>query len=441
MNRRHAVAPFALALVLAQGSALSQDSLPPPPADAEEAEALSRAQAQPEAETSRDQAAIDILRNAQAALSETKTVQAAVSSEIQADSGPLAAFKLGADGNVLIKKNDDGTWTRLLVGSADQIGGSQQMPFTVLKTDEGASWIDTENKELVHATGRYAKGPVYSSAELLGLHYLLGTSDPYAKELSARVLERMGTEVVGGTVCDVIRVEYNGPSLPLRWYISSADGFPRKIVEELMEGAIRTYDFTDVAINESIDDTRFELEAPDGYAVKNLPTRATANNTNNPSMTSQETSDPAIRPFAPEEGKKAPPFAAQNIFGEEVTLADYEGEPVVLYFWASWVPGASDIVDELVDLQDHVEGKANLVTFALRERQPEAAVNLLLEEDRDDVVILTHGPRVSTAYNVARMPVVLVLDKDHTIVFRDEEYKPDETVKNAKAKLAEVTGE
>ncbi|RNC82636.1 MAG: hypothetical protein ED559_12920 [Phycisphaera sp.] len=432
MTRRRNVAKMTIALCLAAGAAHAQESMPPPTQPASENATTGAARLDP--------AAVDVLKRAQELLGETNTVELTISSEINADTGVLAAFKLGADGNAWLRRNEAGTWTRTMIGNADNIGGSEQISFTVIKEGDKASWIDVENKEVVHAVGRYAKGSVYSSAELLGLHYLFASSKPYAKELGAAKLESLGTEVVEGTLCDVIRAEYVGPSLPLRWYISSADGFPRKIVEELMEDATRDYEFSAVAINSEISDERFEIDAPESYAVRNLPERQGVSTL--PNLTGSQEAEPSQtadgRAYAPEVGKAAPPFTGADIFGESVSLGDFEGKPVALVFWASWVPGSIDVVDEIVDLDDHAGDDAQLVTFTLRERNPEDAVNMLLERDREDVIVLTTGGRISTAYNIARMPVVMVLDADHNIVFRDEEYKKGETIKNAKAKLDEV---
>ncbi|GAB5497219.1 MAG: hypothetical protein Phyf2KO_22990 [Phycisphaerales bacterium] len=432
MTRRRNVAKMTIALCLAAGAAQSQESMPPPVQPARQNPATS--------EKRHDQAAVDVLKRAQELLAETNSVELTISSEINAETGVLAAFKLGADGNAWLRRNEDGTWKRSMIGNADNIGGSDQISFTVIKEGDKASWIDVEKQEVVHAVGRHAKGTVYSSAELLGLHYLFAASKPYAKELGAAKLESLGTEVVNGTLCDVVRAEYVGPSLPLRWYISSADGFPRKVVEELMEDATRDYEYTAVAIDSEISDDRFQLDAPASYTVRNLPDRQSANTL--PDLRSTQPNEPTQtedgRAYAPEIGKAAPPFTGSDIFGEEVNLRDFEGKPVVLVFWASWVPGSIDIVDEIIELDDHAGEDAQLVTFTLRERNPEDAVNMLLERDREDVVVLTTGGRISTAYNIARMPVVMVLDAEHNIVFRDEEYKKGETVKNAKAKLDEI---
>ena len=65
--------------------------------------------------------------------------------------------------------------------------------------------------------------------------------------------------------------------------------------------------------------------------------------------------------------------------------------------------------------------------MAIRERQPENASNILLDMGRDDIPVITNGGRAGGAYNIARVPAVVVLDGEGKIVYRNDEYKPGET--------------
>ena len=299
--------------------------------------------------------------------------------------------------------------------------------------------MDPENQQVVHAIGRHAKGKYYSSVDLLGLHYLFDL-EPYSRELGAAKLEVLGTEAIDNTLCNIVRVEYSsGRELPRRWYIGATDGFPRRIVEELMEGATRTYDFTDVLIDKGIDTSRFSIQVPSTYIEKNLPERPdtlTANQQQR-TQTPTQTEESGVL-FGVEVGDMGAHFTADDIFGTEYNLKDYAGKPVVLFFWASWVPNTAHIANEIIEINDHIGDDGKLLSFALRERNPEAAVNLMLEADREDVVVLTSGGRAGTAYNIAKMPSVVILDSEGRIAYRTEHYKLGDTINKIKAKIDEL---
>lgn len=50
---------------------------------------------------------------------------------------------------------------------------------------------------------------------------------------------------------------------------------------------------------------------------------------------------------APEADARAPSFTLPTLDGGEVSLADYEGQPVVLDFWASWCPNCNKTAPHL----------------------------------------------------------------------------------------------
>jgi len=421
MTRGRTVAPLALTLALLAGTTAAQDRQPqlsdemPPPTE-EQTPAVNR-----------DERAVEILIASREALLESKTVLFSVQSEINAKSGPLAAFKLGADGNVWARQEDNGSWTRTMIGQADDIGTSEQISFTVIKSGNNASWIDHENQEVVHAIGRFAKGRVFGSADLLGVDYIFAAK-PFAAELGATTIEYIGTETLDGTVCDVVRVDYGERTLAKRWYLASSDGFPRRIVEELMEGAERVYDFSQVEVDAEIPESRFEIDAPNTYVVKNLPERRVAVNAPDGSEPIVSGPDDNLgKIYGSEVGETGTPFTAQDVFGTEYNTEDYAGKPLVLYFWASWLPGSNDAVKDIVKINDHLGDEGQILAMAIRERQPDMARNILLDMGRDGIPVITNGGRAGGAYNIARVPAVVVLDGEGKIVYRNDEYKPGET--------------
>lgn len=429
MAAGRSVAPFVMGLVLVAGTAVGQEGLPPPvTTDPGKAPEGARPGAGREESGSRDERAVEILRSAQEALAQAENVTLSARSEIVAESGLLSAFKLGAEGEVWARREEDGRWTRAMVGQADEIGTTRQLPFSIVKSDQRASWVDHEKQEIVHATGRQMKGQMWGSSELLGVDMVLG-GVPYAKELSARTLESLGTETIGGTLCDVVRVDAGERSLPARWYIGASDGFPRRIVEELVEGAQRVYEFEKVALDTEIEASRFEIANPGTYVELNLPERTTAVNAPEGAPPVVSTPDSPIGEiYGSEVGDVGAPFTAEDIFGTKYNSEEYAGRPLVLYFWASWLPGTNAALDEMIRIHEHLGEKGTILTLALRERQPENASNAMLDAGGDEIPVITIAAGAAGAYNIAKVPGVVVLDAEGKIVYRNDDYEVGKSI-------------
>lgn len=57
-------------------------------------------------------------------------------------------------------------------------------------------------------------------------------------------------------------------------------------------------------------------------------------------------------PSGPEVGKRAPEFAATDLKGNKVTLANLRGKVVMLNFWATWCPYCRAEMPDMQRLQD-----------------------------------------------------------------------------------------
>ncbi len=123
----------------------------------------------------------------------------------------------------------------------------------------------------------------------------------------------------------------------------------------------------------------------------------------------------AASEYGPEIGKMAPDFTLNGLDGQEVSLSDLRGRPVLLNFWASWC-GPCRL--EMPFLQEIYEKWAGTGLVLL-------AVNL--QEDPDEVrefvggagfsfpVLLTTGNEIPLAYNIRGIPATFFIDADGVI--------------------------
>jgi peroxiredoxin len=110
-------------------------------------------------------------------------------------------------------------------------------------------------------------------------------------------------------------------------------------------------------------------------------------------------------------GQRAPNFRLETATGDEVTLAEEVGQPVLINFWATWCPNCRE---EMAALEAaHREGAA-VVGINLRE-SADAVKDLAAETQTTFPLVLDPKGTVTRAFKVTNLPVTVVIDADGVI--------------------------
>ncbi len=113
-------------------------------------------------------------------------------------------------------------------------------------------------------------------------------------------------------------------------------------------------------------------------------------------------------------GGEAPDFSLQTLDGERVKLSDFEGEKVILNFWATWCKPCRE---EMPDLQSIYEERDDDVVIL--------AINMDAHNDVEGFidsysvtfpVLLDENDQVSDMYQIISLPTTYFIDEDGTIV-------------------------
>jgi cytochrome c biogenesis protein CcmG, thiol:disulfide interchange protein DsbE len=117
---------------------------------------------------------------------------------------------------------------------------------------------------------------------------------------------------------------------------------------------------------------------------------------------------------APAAGYLAPDFTLTTTLGQELTLSDLRGQPVVLNFWATWCPPCRAEMPEFQQASAKYNGQA--VILGIDQGEPLSVV-----ADFGNALGITYpllldlDNRVSRLYNVNALPKTLFLDANGVV--------------------------
>ena len=125
--------------------------------------------------------------------------------------------------------------------------------------------------------------------------------------------------------------------------------------------------------------------------------------------------------YALKKGAEAPGFRLPSLRGEEVELASYRGQVVVLNFWATWCPPCVAEMPSLERLHRALGPEGLAVVTVSTDEDEETLREFVTRYGLSLPVLLDPGGRVaSSAYRTTGFPETFVLDRagillQHTI--------------------------
>jgi peroxiredoxin len=115
--------------------------------------------------------------------------------------------------------------------------------------------------------------------------------------------------------------------------------------------------------------------------------------------------------------RPAPDFTLTDLNGNQVSLGDFSGQPVVVNFWATWCPPCLAEMPLLAEAYQREGGK--IVFLAVSVDEPDSTVRRFAEKnDINLTILLDGGGRVASDYKVRGIPVTFFISRDGEVVVR-----------------------
>ena len=124
------------------------------------------------------------------------------------------------------------------------------------------------------------------------------------------------------------------------------------------------------------------------------------------------------------EGQAAPDFALKSSTGENMRLSEYRGDVVMVNFWATWCGPCRQempLLDELYNRYQRVG--FNLLGVNIDD-DSRRAMQMVEELGVDFPVLFDARKEVSKLYDVDAMPVTVIIDRQGTVRYVHQGYKP-----------------
>ncbi|UCG86032.1 MAG: TlpA family protein disulfide reductase [Gemmatimonadota bacterium] len=128
---------------------------------------------------------------------------------------------------------------------------------------------------------------------------------------------------------------------------------------------------------------------------------------------------PDIRPVRP--GSQAPEFQAANVMtGDTVTLADYEGEVVLLNIWATWCAPCEKEMPSMQRLHELLGPEGlRVVAVSVDAIDSERVREWAQERDLTFDILHNRSGRIERDYQTTAVPETFILDRDGVIVRKE----------------------
>jgi cytochrome c biogenesis protein CcmG/thiol:disulfide interchange protein DsbE len=104
--------------------------------------------------------------------------------------------------------------------------------------------------------------------------------------------------------------------------------------------------------------------------------------------------------------------------GKSISLADYQGKPVILHFWATWCPYCKKLQPKLVELEEkYKKSGIKIVAISFNEDEGATPKNSIVQRGYEFITAV-NGDKVAQQYGVKGTPTTFFINRSGKVVFK-----------------------
>ncbi len=128
--------------------------------------------------------------------------------------------------------------------------------------------------------------------------------------------------------------------------------------------------------------------------------------------------------FAATVGGNAPDFTLKSNSGDNLKLSEYEGEVVMINFWATWCGPCRQEMPALEQLYQKYKDLGFVILGVNIDEDSSKTKDFLAKRPVNFPVLYDTKKQVSDLYNVVAMPTTYLIDRDGKLRYYHRSYKP-----------------
>lgn len=118
--------------------------------------------------------------------------------------------------------------------------------------------------------------------------------------------------------------------------------------------------------------------------------------------------------------------------GESVSSGDFEGQVLLVTFFATWCPPCRQEIPTLIELQnDYADRGFSVVGLSLDEKGPKIVTKLIKKENINYPILMSDSKTARAFGGIAGIPTSFLVDRDGVIVKRYPGYVPHSVLEKA----------